>query len=351
MKVGVLTFHRCINYGSYWQARCLVEGLRAQGHDAELLDHDASYVRWAEWRCAFQPLLPVRTARADMPRYAAKARKFLDAFDRLPQSRRFPLDRPEEAGEYDTILIGSDEVWNFRHPWYSSKPVFFGDGLRTRRLASFAASFGNHDAEAGIDPFWAAKLARFDALSVRDENSRRLVREGIDRDPELVLDPCLQFPPPPVPPAAAQAPYVALYGNSLPDWFAASVRAWAAANERRIVSIGYRNDWADEQRIEAGPEEFSALIAGADAVATNFFHGCVFALAHGRPFVCAPSAYRFNKVRDLTRSLGAERHLVAEETPPAHYAELLGGSLDPAIGERIAAMRTRSSAYLAHALG
>ena len=22
--IGVLTFHRCINYGSYWQARCLV---------------------------------------------------------------------------------------------------------------------------------------------------------------------------------------------------------------------------------------------------------------------------------------------------------------------------------------
>ena len=32
MKVGVLTFHRCINFGSYWQARCLVEGLRSRGH-------------------------------------------------------------------------------------------------------------------------------------------------------------------------------------------------------------------------------------------------------------------------------------------------------------------------------
>src|SRR5690349_8232637 len=39
LKIGVLTFHRCINYGSYWQARCLVDGLRARGHDAVLLDH------------------------------------------------------------------------------------------------------------------------------------------------------------------------------------------------------------------------------------------------------------------------------------------------------------------------
>lgn len=35
-SVGVPTFH-----GSHWQARCLVEGLRACGIDAELLDHDS----------------------------------------------------------------------------------------------------------------------------------------------------------------------------------------------------------------------------------------------------------------------------------------------------------------------
>lgn len=350
MKIGVLTFHRCINYGSYWQARCLVEGLRALGHDAELLDHDDTQVRSAEWRCAFQPQLPVRSPRADLPRYAVKTRKFLKAFDRLPQSRRFALDRPEDAGEYDVVLIGSDEVWNFRHPWYGSRPIFFGERLRTRRLASYAASFGNHDAGHGIDPAWAAKLERFDALSVRDENSRTLVRQGLNREPALVLDPCLQFPPS-VAPSKGEAPYLAVYGHNFPDWFAAAVRSWAEANGRHVLSIGYRNAWADEQRIEAGPDEFSALLAGADAVATNFFHGCVFALHHQRPFVSAPSAYRFNKVRDLTQTLAAERHIVTEQTKPETYAALLGSPLDGAIGQRIAAMRAQSSAYLASALG
>ena len=351
MKIGVLTFHRCINYGSYWQARCLVEGLRGMGYDAELLDHDAPDIRYKEWRCAFQPQLPERTPRAELPRYAAKARLFLDAFDRLPQSRRFALDRPEEAGEYHTVMIGSDEVWNFRHPWYGFKPIFFGERLQTQRLVSYAASFGNHDADEGIEPHWAEKLGRFDAISVRDENSRAIVRRGVEREPALVLDPCLQFPPPDPAPIDTGAPYLALYGHGFPDWFAASVRAWAEANGRRIVSIGYRNEWADEQRIEAGPEEFSAWIAQADAVATNFFHGCVFALHHGRPFVSAPSAYRFNKVRDLTRALGAERHVVTEATPPATYDEMLGTALDPAIGERITALRAQSSAYLASVLG
>lgn len=351
MKIGVLTFHRCINYGSYWQARCLVEGLRALGHDVELLDHDSAEVRRKEWNCAFQPLLPVRTAAGDLRLLGQKTRAFLTAFERLPQSPRFPLDRPEDAGRYDAVVIGSDEVWNFAHPWYGWKPIFFGDGLNTGRLISYAASVGNHNADRGIHPDWAAKLARFDHLSVRDENTRRMVVEGVGREPATVLDPCLQFPLPEVNTTRDGAPYLALYGHGLPDWFARSLRAWADATGRRIVSIGYRNDWADEQWMTLGPEEFPAAIAHADAVATNFFHGCVFALAYGRPFVTAPSAYRFNKVRDLMATVSAGGRIVGQGTPPERYAELLEGALEPEIGESIAAMREQSNRFLATALG
>src|SRR5881275_3343277 len=100
-KIGVLTFHRSINYGSYWQARCLVEGLRARGHDAELLDHDCSRIRRSEFACALQPELPRRTPPALLRSYAAKARQFAEAVSRLPLSRRFALQQPESADRYD----------------------------------------------------------------------------------------------------------------------------------------------------------------------------------------------------------------------------------------------------------
>lgn len=348
MRIGILTFHRCINYGSYWQARCLVEGLRSRGHDAVLLDHDSQSVRRAEWRCAFAPALPCRTPRADLPRYAAKVRRFLRAFDRLPRSPRFPLDDPARASEQDLVLIGSDEVWNFRHPWYGSKPIFFGQSLRAGRIAAYAASFGNHDARDGIHPDWAARLRGISAISVRDENSRELLHAALGEPPALVLDPCLQFPPPPIPVEPAAQPYAVVYGHSFPGWFASRVRAWAHRAGRRLLSIGYRNDWADEQRIDAGPEDFRALIAGAAAVATNFFHGCVFALLYEKPFVCAPSGYRLNKVADLTRRLGAEGNLVHPATPPDAYAALLATA--PDTRTRIAAERARSERFLASVL-
>ena len=80
-KIGVLTFHKCINYGSYWQARCLIEGLRAAGHDAILLDHVSERVDRAEWRCALSPHLPAPTAAPDRRLFRAKIDRFLEAFD------------------------------------------------------------------------------------------------------------------------------------------------------------------------------------------------------------------------------------------------------------------------------
>ena len=350
MRIGVLTFHRCINYGSYWQARCLVEGLRAQGHEAVLLDHDSAGVRRAELRCALSPTLPRRTRRADLPRYAAKVRRFERDFERLPCSRRFPLDAPEAAEEQDMVLVGSDEVWNFRHPWYGSRPIFFGEGLRAGRISAYAASFGNHDARDGIHPAWAERLRSFGAVSVRDENSRALLAGAIGTAPPVVLDPCLQFPPRPAEAEEAAQPYAVIYGHSFPEWFARKISAWARRAGRRLVSVGYRNDWADEQRIEAGPEDFRHLIAGAKAVVTNFFHGCIFAVLNDRPFACAPSDYRFNKVADLTARLGLEGNLVTHATPSATYSGILDSPPGEQAAARLETARARSDRFLAAAL-
>ena len=344
-SVGVLTFHRCINYGSYWQARCLVTWLRARGEEAVLLDHHDDDVLSRELRCAFQPALPTRTARADLPAYGAKTRAFMAAFDDLPQTPRFALDAPADMPAHDLVLVGSDEVWNFRHPWYGGRPLFFGEGVRAGRLASYAASFGNHDADDGMDATRAGLLHRFDAISVRDDNSRRLVQDALGIDPAVVLDPVMLCPPG-VAAEQAERPYLLLYGHGFEPWFLREVRAAADALGLRIVSPGYRNDVADDQRIAAGPTEFAALMAGAAAVATNFFHGAVFALVNDTPFVAVPTAYRFNKLRDLTAKVNAQRHFVTEATGSADYRKLLSTPLDARIGATITGLRARSEGYL-----
>src|SRR5689334_17722087 len=108
MKVGVLTFHKCVNYGSYWQARCLLEWLKNRGHQVELMDHDCSCIQRAEAHCALQPKLPARTPPNELKAYATKTRRFIEAVAHLPLSRRFSVHEPEAASGYDAIVVGSD---------------------------------------------------------------------------------------------------------------------------------------------------------------------------------------------------------------------------------------------------
>lgn len=352
VKIGILTFHRCINYGSYWQARCLVAGLRARGHEVVILDHDSPRVNVAEWKCALRPTLPAATLRSDYPGYRKKIRRFFRAIELLPRSARFSLDDPIDTACFDVVVVGSDEVWNPVHPWYGRTALFYGDRIRAPRLVSYAASFGNHDASAGLQPVWAERLRTFALISVRDDSSRAIVGDAIGVEPEIVLDPCLQFPVAPDEHDGdpSQGRYAAVYGHGFSESLVEEVGRWARRRNLPLVSVGYRNAWADRQWITAGPHEFARCIAQSEAVVTNFFHGCVFALRYRKPFVCEDSWYRGNKLRSLMARIGGEPHLLAYGTSAAACDRLLSEPLDPVIPDRIDDLRRRSERYLDRAL-
>jgi hypothetical protein len=348
-RTGVLTFHRCINYGSYWQARCLAEGLRDRGHDVVILDHESPRVAQAELRCALEPVLPTPVPPRDRLLYALKTLSFYRAFQRLPLSRPFSLEAPTGLDALDRVVVGSDEVWNLCHPWYGGCSLFFGEDLPTRRLLSYAASFGSY--EGGLPEPWAERLRHFDRISVRDGNSREIIRQGVGVEPELVLDPCLQFPVRAEGPAIGpRRPYVAVYGHNFTPEFQSAVRDWSESRCIPLVSIGYRNDWVDRHWITAGPHQFAHFMRRAACVVTNFFHGCVFALRFGRPFACEATPYRSVKVRSLMGTLGGERRLVGSDVSAETLSPLLERPLEPAIRERIAELRARSNGYLDRAL-
>lgn len=309
LKIGILTFHRCINYGSYWQARCLAEGLQSAGHHVEILDHHSSIINLKEWKCAYRPTLPAPSREADYPLYRLKMEKFFEAFASLPLSPRFSLYHPQQMNRYDVAVVGSDEVWNLLHPWYGNFPLFYGEGLRAERVISYAASFGNYPAIWGLSEEWSRRLNNFDSISVRDENSWWLVKNATGQECPIVLDPCLQFDIK-VPRAnvAKEEKYIAVYGHNFTVDFVQQAKSAAARKNLPLISIGYYNNWTDDNIIDAGPVEFAQFISAAAGVLTNFFHGCVFSLRFQKPFACEASNYRSNKVQGLMTLLDGMHH-------------------------------------------
>jgi len=352
LKIGILTFHRCINYGSYWQAMALAEGLKGRGHDVVILDHYARHIDIAEWKCALQPLLPAPVPYSDQALYSEKIKGFFRAFEDMPLSSRFPIDDPEVMEECDIVVVGSDEVWNFFHPWYCKQPIFFGTGLNAKRVIAYSASFGNYPSNYDMEWKWAEQLRNFDMISVRDRNSQELVERATGATPELVLDPCLQFP---IVPADGEHPilnkkYIAAYGHSFSPSFIRDITQQAKTLGLPMISIGYRNDWADEQWITADPIQFRLFMSRAAAVVTNFFHGSIFALHYQKPFACEAMPYRLNKIMGLLSKIQGEQHLVSESTTSQVFTQLLTQPPDQNIYRRIEQFRKVSDAYLTKAL-
>jgi hypothetical protein len=191
-------------------------------------------------------------------------------------------------------------------------------------------------------------LAQIDDISVRDENTWWMLKNCLGRETATVLDPALQFPP-----RAEEAwkgpmgPFALVYGHNFEPAFAAAIRGWADERGLPLLSVGYRNDWADHQWLTADPFDFALAFARAEAVATNFYHGCVFSLVNEKPFLVAPSQYRSIKVHGLVEQLGAERHVFDASMP---VQDVLCREIEPALLARIGELREVSNEYLARAL-
>lgn len=351
MKIGILTFHRCINYGSYWQTRCLAGGIQSRGHDVKIMNHQSRKIDIAEWKCALQPVLPTPIPKSDSILYRQKIEKFLDAFNNLPLTNPFQLENPEEIEDFDLVIIGSDEVWNLNHPWYANCPLFYGEGIRSGKLISYAASFGNFDPSIQLNQIWIKRLHNFDKISVRDDNSKLIIQNTLGFEPEVVLDPCIQFP---IENEVHlhqnfKRPYAAVYGHNFSNLFVRAIKEWADEKKITLISIGYRNNWADEQWISADPNEFPEFFSQSEAVITNFFHGCIFALINEKPFVCETSSYRSNKVEDLLSKLEIQNRLI-KSSAHIDYDFLLSKPLEKKIQQKITLLRHLSNNWLDHAL-
>lgn len=78
--------------------------------------------------------------------------------------------------------------------------------------------------------------------------------------------------------------YVAVYGHNFSGDVIKNARQWAKHRRIPLISVGYRNDWANKQWLTAGPFEFAAFMEKSSAVITNFFQGCIFALNNSKSF-------------------------------------------------------------------
>jgi hypothetical protein len=336
LKVGILTFHRSINYGAFLQCYALVTRLKADfpSVEFEVIDYTSAKVAqlYAQQIASQadpqrkQQLLERRDAFAACPLPLSEKQWVTDDFFEVAQWMN---------AKYDAVIVGSDAVWNWITRGFPN--LFFLRDYHGKKLSYAASAHGlrYRTMLPAQRDYLRAAFADFSYLGVRDETTRQMLLEIDPRlqpqhncDPSFLLD----LDALPVDMEALQAKLAArgldltkpmlgimgdeaLIGRHLRRHFAGSLQ---------LVALYQPNRWADVYLHDLTPFEWARVFSLFRATVTHFFHGTLFSLHNAVPVFPTEPASAFSmeyktKILDVLERLDLTQWRTA--LPPRTLAD------------------------------
>ena len=315
MKVGILSMQRVKNYGSFLQAYALKETLNDLGHESFFIDikpgrqltggSDVSNEKKESKINYIVKRLDRNLFKRAKQYYLRKKRisRFNDEF--------FPIlgvsKEPVYYSDYDVIVIGSDEVFNCatKSPWGFAKTLF-GEGLNSNKIITYAASCGHttlEDVEKyGIKDEIASAMENLEAISVRDNNTKKFVSELTKKETFDHIDPTLIYNfDKLLVKGLPENNYILIYGydGRINDKkIIKKVMEFAKKEKKEVICAGVFQSWCD-RHISCTPFELLSYFKNADYIITDTFHGTVFSVKYNKQFVTLVRESNKQKVTDL----------------------------------------------------
>ena len=190
-EIGLITFHRTLNYGSLLQTFATLLCLKNNGANVELIDYRCSALEKREGLSFSKGFKNKLKSLLNW-----KKRKYFNGF----LYKYFNVSKPvfresiySIKSMYKTIVVGSDIVWgrDITNHDYTYFLDFCSDDTR---CISFASSVGN-DAIYDDDELIGNLLTKFDRILVREYSAIDWVKRLSNKDAFLVCDPTMLLTP------------------------------------------------------------------------------------------------------------------------------------------------------------
>lgn len=279
-KVGVLTIFNEYNFGNRLQNYAVQEILKKQKLEVETIKYIGLNDR--------KPHTDTKRAIERLERFKEFNQHIKFADEILYVEHKAPQHLIDN---YDYIVIGSDQIWNFTFDKIFCDKIF-GSFVPSHKRISFSASFGvNYTPKKETETYKVCKqyLQEMKAISVREHAGVDIVKELTGReDVELLIDPTMML--------------------EKADWEKIMKRPKNLTKDKFILKsfLGNTHDGcykqlqeiAEEQGCDiidisnpnspfynVGPAEFLYLEKNAYLIATDSFHSCVFGMLFSTPFI------------------------------------------------------------------
>lgn len=305
-KIGILTFHKSINYGSVLQAWALEQILK--DYDVVIIDYEP---------IAYKKIYGLFYAFRSMKNNINRILNFNAVIRQIKNFSRF---RNKELNltkscvakninedyfkEFDVIVTGSDQIWNV-HAEDADDIFFLPYNIKAKKIA-YACSVNNTEfTEDRCTDVLKKCILDYDFISIREKSGADRVLQFIDNRKKVytMLDPTLLNTKETfykiTSKRIVQEPYIFLYNvwSGLSAVEAAKkiskltgLPVYTAMMDPRIKQImRIEKNGIKVEKKHTAPEDFLSLINYSEIVITESFHGTAFSLIFEKKFVCINS--------------------------------------------------------------
>ena len=198
-KVGILTFHRANNYGAVLQCYALQETVKALGYNVEIINYKQPYIETVYKPIKKKELLNVlKRPRWYYGFFFKILPKRIQTYIKYKSFRKLHLKTGEAFDknksilcQYDTIIIGSDQVWGL-HCTNGIDEIYFAEfPNKVNKVLGYGIS-GNIDSlkEIGTENL-TRYYHNFNSISFREDSFQTYIKEHIGVESEVVIDPTM----------------------------------------------------------------------------------------------------------------------------------------------------------------
>ncbi|MBQ3470040.1 polysaccharide pyruvyl transferase family protein [Candidatus Saccharibacteria bacterium] len=299
-KVGILTFHRSLNYGAVLQAFALKNTLAQLEFDAQVIDYRCKAIE-DEYKLLHvdtSSLFTVSKTLFSNILYLRKnifRKKVFKEFIENNLALTESFDQAEiSAGacnDFDILVAGSDQIWNENLTKGIDKIYMLNFGNEQMRRVAYAASTGRDtvDSKKGF----REGLKRLDAISVREKNLAEIFGALTNKPISVVCDPVF-LPEKNFWDKAVETKkslmeeYIFCYDLEPKKELYDFANYVAEKEGLKIVYFsrhnrGYKKN-ISESHYTDGPLDFLSLLTNAKYVITDSFHGTAFSVIFRKKF-------------------------------------------------------------------
>lgn len=311
MRVGVVTItNNGPNYGNQLQNYAVLKFLESIGvNSCETLYN----VEGAEYLCSLAHKIKNYVYVAlKISNYKKRLKEIrFDKFGKKylrytkPIKGKVPVNLVEK---YDFFVCGSDQIWNPTFPCNNRHlPYTFLEFAPEHKRISFAASIGiSKISDKYLDDF-VKGVSGFKNISVREIEGAELIKELTGRDATVLLDPTMLIEKEEwfkiiKRPKGLPQKYILCY--FLGNISAERKKDFDSLSELYNLDIVYLNSNDDTNEFQpVGPREFVYMLAHADLVCTDSFHGSAFSIIFQVPFIVYDRVDRAEKMNSRLDTL------------------------------------------------